>query len=110
MLSRLAFHVLSKARQGQEIDPTQIDTDTAVLADLIQTVVTAKLVDSNIPACSGLPNIAGGTLKELGLLVDRASAALEGYERDGESLRQAQREAREAFLKEMENRRTGGAV
>jgi hypothetical protein len=106
MLSRLAFHVLSKARKEGEIDPKQIDTETAVLADLIQTVVTTKLVDGNVPGNAGLPDIHGGTLKELGLLVDRAGAALEAYERDGKSLQQAQREAREAFLKEMENRRS----
>jgi len=100
MLSQLAFHVLSKARQGQEIDPMQIDTETAVLAVLIQTVVTTKLVDGNVPGNAELPEIHSGTLKELGLL------ALEAYERDGESLQQAQREAREAFLKEMGDRRS----
>jgi hypothetical protein len=102
----LAFHLLSKARQGQEIDPKLIDTETAVLAEMIQTLITTKLVDGELPSNAELPKIATGTLKELGLVVDRASAALEAYERDGESLQQAQREAREMFLEEMENRRS----
>jgi hypothetical protein len=90
LLSRLAFHVLSKARKEDEVDPNQIDTETAVLADMTQTLVTTKLVDGELPANAELPKITTGTLKELGLVVDRASAALEAYERDGESLQQAQ--------------------
>jgi hypothetical protein len=97
--------VLSKARQGQEIDSKKIDTETAVLADMIQTLITAKLIDGEIPSNAELPRIATGALKELGLLVDRASAALETYEHEGKSLHQAQREAREAFLKDMGDRR-----
>lgn len=105
LLSRLAFRVLSKARKEGEVDPNQIDTETAVLADLAQTVVITKLVDGKIHGSAELPDIHGGTLKELGLLVYQASAALEAYERDGKSLQQEQREAREAFLKDMGDRR-----
>jgi hypothetical protein len=105
LLSKLAFHVLSKARKEEEIDPNRIDTETAVLADLVQTVITTKLVDGKIPGGAELPDIHTGTLKELGLLVDRASAALETHERDGKSLQQAQRAAREAFLKDIGDRR-----
>jgi hypothetical protein len=94
LLSRLAFHVLSHTRS--DIDAEQIDPETAVLADMIQIVVTSKLFEKKLPLNSDLvPAMSYGTLFPFGPLVDRASAALEAYEHDGRSLREVRREARE---------------
>jgi hypothetical protein len=101
VLSRLAFHVLSEARE-EKIDPTQIDIETAVLAEMVQVIVMLKLGYGTASKLQSetLPAISCGTLKELGLRVNQAGAALETYERDGNSLQMGLREAREAFLKD----------
>ena len=99
-LSHLAFHVLRYLRP--EIDATQIDTETAVLAGMVELFVTSKLVDGKgVPNSDLVPAMSYGTLDALGLRVDGANAAVEAYEHDGRSLQEARREAREVILKEM---------